>query len=99
MFRGRGARDDAGRPSIRDIDGVPTLVAPGARSSSERFAVRDLLGIRRIRGLELADDRWQFSFRPSGQIELTGKDGARIAARIRRERPAITVQVHYPDDD
>ena len=78
---------------------MPTLVAPGVRGSDERFAIHDLLVIRRIRGLELADDRWQFSFRPSRQIELIGKDGARLAARMQRERPGVTIQVHYPDDD
>ena len=74
-------------------------VAPGARGSDERFAVHDLLVIRRIRGLELVEDRWQFTFRPSRQIELIGKAGARLAALIQRERPGIVVQVHYPDDD
>ena len=74
-------------------------MAPGVRGSDERFAVRDLLVIRRVRGLELADDRWEFSFRPSRQVELVGKEGARLAARMRRERPGIMVQVHFPDDD
>ena len=66
---------------------------------NEEFRVRDLVQVRRIRGLELADDRWEFSFRPEGQIEATGKEGARLAALVQRARPEVAVQVHYPDDD
>ena len=84
---------------IRTIDGVPTLVEQHGAMPEQRLRLRDLVLIRRIRALELSDDRWQFSFRPEGLVELRGKHGAKLAAAVRRIRPDVDVRVHHPDDD
>jgi hypothetical protein len=84
---------------LRTSDGVATLVEQHGAMPEQHLRLRDLVLIRRLRALELADDRWQFSFRPEGLVELRGKQGAKLATAIRRIRPDVTVHVHHPDDD
>jgi hypothetical protein len=100
VFRRRRSRDEASTSAeVRTIDGVPTLVEQHGTMPEQRLRLRDLTMIRRVRGVELADDRWQFFFRPEGLVEASGKRGAQLARRIGRSRPDIAVQVHHPDDD
>jgi hypothetical protein len=98
---GRARRRDATSPAydVTTVDGLPVLVVRLGTAVTHQHRVGDLILIRRVRDLELSDDRWLFSFRPRGVIELQGKPGAKLATRLMRLRPDVTVQVHHPDDD
>lgn len=98
MFRWRPL-DDARAVEVQLADGAPALVVRDGALPEQRHLLRDLTMIRRIRALELADDRWLFSFKPEGLVEVRGRRGAKLAERIGRSRPDVAVRVHHPDDD
>lgn len=100
VFRRRRPSDDVlVVAELRTIEGVPMLVVPAGFLPEQRHPIVDLTMIRRLRGLDLDDDRWLFSFRPEGLVEVRGKPGGKLANRIRRARPDVVVHVHHPDDD